>query len=107
MYEQAFRNRWPMDDDKRSEVLRVAMEIMTTSDKERNKIAAARLLMAAEAQNQSDQHKAVDVGVATRHDRVLAIASDLGIDPALIEDATAEAGSSVAGSAVESDTDSD
>jgi hypothetical protein len=50
--------------------------------------AAAKALMAAESQNQADEHKVIDVRVTTRHDELDAIAADLGIEIGAIEDAT-------------------
>jgi hypothetical protein len=47
--------------------------------------AAAKALLAAESQNQSDEHKLIDVSVATRHDELDAIAADLGIEIGAIE----------------------
>jgi hypothetical protein len=47
--------------------------------------AAAKALLAAEQQNQSDEHKLIDVSVATRHDELDAIAADLGIEIGLVE----------------------
>jgi hypothetical protein len=47
--------------------------------------AAAKALLAAESQNQRDDHKVVDVSIATRHDELDAIAADLGIEIGLVE----------------------
>lgn len=47
--------------------------------------AAAKALLAAEAQNQQDEHKVIDVNVATRNDNLDAIAIDLGLDLGLIK----------------------
>lgn len=43
--------------------------------------------MAAEKQNQDDEHKVVDVRIANRHAELDAIAADLGIEIGLVEDA--------------------
>lgn len=56
--------------------------------------SASKALLAAEGQNQADEHKAVDVQVSTRHDRLDAIAADLGIDIGLIEAVQGQADSS-------------
>ena len=57
--------------------------------------AAAKALMAAEAQNQADEHKVIDVSVSTRHDRLDEIAADLGIEVSVIESAAGKTDSSI------------
>ena len=47
--------------------------------------AAAKALIAAESQNQSDEHKVVDIELRAEHDRLDAIAADLGIEIDFIE----------------------
>jgi phosphosulfolactate synthase (CoM biosynthesis protein A) len=60
--------------------------IMLSGDaKPRDRISAGKALLAAEAQNQADEHKAVDVSLRTEHDRLDAIARDLGLEVGLIE----------------------
>jgi hypothetical protein len=59
--------------------------------------AAAKALLAAEAQNQADEHKAVDVSLRTEHDRLDAIARDLGINVGLIANAEGQSGGSDSG----------
>jgi hypothetical protein len=59
--------------------------------------------MSAEAQNQADEHKAVDVSLRAEHDRLDAIARDLGIEVGLIE--AAEGQSSGSDSGVEATAD--
>ena len=54
-----------------------------------------------ESQNQKDEHKVLDVRVATRHDELDAIAADLGIEVGVIEDAAGQGG--VSDLAVEAD----
>jgi hypothetical protein len=53
--------------------------------------AAAKALLAAESQNQSDEHKLVDVSLSTKNFELDAIASDLGIEVGVVEDATRKA----------------
>jgi hypothetical protein len=60
----------------------------------RERTSAFKAILAAEAQNQADEHKVIDVNVSTRHDRLDAIAADLGIEIGFIEAATREADSS-------------
>jgi phosphosulfolactate synthase (CoM biosynthesis protein A) len=72
--------------------------IMLSGDaKPRDRISAGKALLAAEAQNQADEHKAVDVSLRTEHDRLDAIARDLGLEVGLIEAAEGQSGGSVGG----------
>jgi hypothetical protein len=50
-----------------------------------------------ESQNQKDEHKAVDVSLRAEHDRLDAIARDLGLEVGLIEAAEGQSGGSVGG----------
>ena len=60
LYERAVRQRWPISDEMRETVIEEA-EAVLKSDEPKFKIQAARVLLLADAQNQSDMHKAVDV----------------------------------------------
>ena len=54
--------------------------------------------MAAEQQNQSDEHKVVDIGTAQqRNDRLAGIAADLGLDPDVILTIEGQASGGIAG----------
>ena len=66
-------------------------------------MAAMRILIAMEGQNQSDEHKVLDVNVATRHDRLAGIAADLGIEISVIEDVTGETDRGLDGIKIPSD----
>jgi len=69
--------------------------IMLSGDaKPRDRISAGKALLAAEAQNQADEHKAVDVSLRTEHDRLDEIARDLGLEVGLIEAAEGQSGGS-------------
>ncbi len=48
-----------------------------------------------EAQNQKDEHKFADIAIQQQHARLDAIATELGVDPRLIVDATEASGGSV------------
>jgi hypothetical protein len=48
-----------------------------------------------EAQNQRDEHKYVELKIQQQHARLDAIATELGVDPRLIVDATEASGGSV------------
>jgi len=101
MIQRAFEQRWKMDPGQRAAVVaRLLGVIANRNSSPREVTAAAKALLAAEAQNQADEHKAIDVRISTRHDRLDAIAADLGIEIGLIEAATREADSSVGGDAI-------
>jgi hypothetical protein len=80
-----------MSPDMRQEVIKALADVLTcSSTNPREKISAAKALISAEKQNQDDQHKAIDFAINAGHDRISAIANNLGIDPALVIDATTE-----------------
>ena len=95
---RALRQRWPIDDRQRNAIIRTMLGIMLSGDaKPRDRISAGKALLAAEAQNQADEHKAVDVSLRTEHDRLDAIARDLGIEVGLIANAEGQSGGSDSG----------
>lgn len=53
--------------------------------------AASRALLAAESQNQSDEHKVIDLNVSPRNVELDALAADLGVEIGVIEHAAREA----------------
>jgi len=55
------------------------------------------VILAAEQQNQLDEHKVIDVRVQTRHDELAGIAADLGIEVGAIEDAARQADCGIGG----------
>lgn len=65
--------------------------------------AAAKALISAESQNQSDEHKVVDIELRTEHDRLDAIAADLGIEVDFIEATARASGGGVGGDATNGD----
>jgi transcriptional regulator of acetoin/glycerol metabolism len=94
MMEKALKQRWPMTEEKRAIVINALLDVIQTSDKPREITAAARALMSAEAQNQTDEHKLIDA-ISNDHDRISQIAIDLGIDPNLIVDGSAASNSDI------------
>jgi len=83
---RALEQRWPVPDDVRAGLVRQMMAIVADrSCSPRERTSAFKAILAAEAQNQADQHKVIDVSVSTRHDRLDAIAADLGLEIGLIE----------------------
>lgn len=92
LYTMAINRRWSIPAELKHRIVEsIAIDI--ESDDSRIRSAARKCAIAIEKQNQADDHKLLDVAVQTRDDQLLAIASDLGIDPALITDA-AESGDS-------------
>jgi hypothetical protein len=100
MMARALEQRWPMPSQVREDVITALSAILTCeTTSPREKISAAKALISAEKQNQDDQHKAIDFAVNTRHDRISAIAINLGIDPAIVIDAAGEADRGIKGAA--------
>jgi ethanolamine utilization protein EutP (predicted NTPase) len=90
MIARAIEQRYPISPEFRSILVKRLINIVASKDaKNREAIAAARALLAAEAQNQADEHKVVDVSLSARNVELDRIAADLGIEPHLIVDGTA------------------
>ncbi len=99
MMAKALEQRWSMSPQTRKDVISALSDILTCSTTSpREKISAAKALISAEKQNQDDQHKAIDFALNTGHDRISAIANNLGIDPAVVIDAASESNRSLEGS---------
>jgi hypothetical protein len=95
---KAVCQRWPMTAEMRQEVLEKLCGIIRSPlASPREVTSAAKALMSAEAQNQADEHKAVDVSLRAEHDRLDEIARDLGIEVSLIEAAERQSGGGVGG----------
>lgn len=95
MLERAIKNRW-LTEDLKEEAIETIRRGLRCGDS-RAEQTAVRSLIAMEAQNQKDEHKVIDVRVVTRNDQIPAIAAELGIDLALVEDAARKAGSGIGG----------
>jgi len=103
MMRKAVTQRWPIPPEYREAIIKRAIRcVANPSSSEREANSASKLLLAAEAQNQADEHKVIDVRVATRNDQLDAIAADLGIEIGIIEDAARQADSGTGGAAEES-----
>lgn len=90
--ERALRERWPIKQEYREAIIKRLIRIIADPASSAREVASAsRALLAAEAQNQQDQHKIIDVNVATRHDQLASIAADLGIEIGVIEDVARQA----------------
>lgn len=89
MMARALTQRWPIKPEYKDAIIRRLIRVIADpSSSPREITAASKALMAAEKQNQEDEHKVVDVRIANRHAELDAIASDLGIDIRVIEDAS-------------------
>jgi TusA-related sulfurtransferase len=98
MMARALTQRWPISDKVRKAIVGRLVQVVTDPQSSPREVtSAAKALMAAEAQNQADEHKLVDVILSTRNDRLDAIAADLGIDQGLIESIARETGGSDSG----------
>ena len=76
MEAKALIERWPMDERTRQALIAKMTQIMLTA-KPREAIAAAKALLAAEGQNQSDEHKKLDEFSR----KLLQFAARFGIQP--------------------------
>jgi hypothetical protein len=80
--------RWPIKPEYREIIIRQLLKVIADpASSPREKTSAAKALMAAEAQNQSDEHKVIDV--KTRNIELDAIAAELGIETSIVLDAEA------------------
>jgi hypothetical protein len=88
---RAINKRWPIPEEFRGLIVGRLKTIITDGSDEiaLKAIAQVRQL---ELQNQKDDHKAIDVELALRNTDLDAIASDLGIEVRVIEDASRKAG---------------
>ena len=95
--------RWPVPDGEKSKTMERLYYLRDFAEKQSTQLAAAAAIIAAEGQNQKDEHKILDVSVETRHDKLDAIAQDLGIEVGLIEAIEGEADSGLDGTEAEFD----
>lgn len=95
---KALEQRWPVPKDLRASLVRQMMVIIADkSASPRERTSAFKALLAAEKQNQDDEHKVLDATLQHRDAKLSAIARELGIDPSLIVDATNQPDSSSEG----------
>lgn len=77
MMARALEQRWPMTPEVRKAVVGRLIKVLTDPEsKKREVIAASKALMAAEAQNQKDEHQRLD----DFKQRIIGIAERCGID---------------------------
>ena len=81
MIKRALQQRWPISPEYKAGLIRTLMAIaLDPNSSRRERTAAAKAIIAAESQNQQDEHKVIDVNVATRNDNLDEIAANLGLD---------------------------
>jgi stalled ribosome rescue protein Dom34 len=87
---RAIKKRWEIPAEFRDVVVGRLRDLIEEGDPEiaLKAIAEVRHL---ESQNQRDEHKVVDVSIAAGNFELDAIASDLGIEVGVVEDATRKA----------------
>ncbi len=91
---RAMKQRWEIPDRTRALIMdRLACILEAGADD--IALKAISELRHMEAQNQKDEHKYVELKIQQQHARLDAIATELGVDPRLIVDATEASGGSV------------
>src|SRR6056297_1540160 len=92
MIAKALTQRWEIKPEYRDALIRRLIKIIADpSSSPREVTAASKALISAEAQNQADEHKVVDVRIQQEHARLDAIAAELGVEQAVIEHVSREA----------------
>jgi hypothetical protein len=82
LWKRAMQERWPIKEQYREAMIRRVMQIIADPDSTKREVAtASRVLLAAEAQNQTDQRS--DDAVDQRRNRFLDVAAGLGIATAV------------------------
>lgn len=89
----AMRKRWDIPDDVKRDTIDTAASILRgVESSDRDKLAAARILLGAEKQNQDDEHKQTDIDRDNaKRCRLVALAARLGIAESVVLDAEAVA----------------
>ena len=85
---KAIIQRWPIKQEYRQAIIaRLVKIVADPKSSPREVTAASKALLAAEGQNQTDEHKIVDVELQRRNLELDTIAAELGIEKSLIVDA--------------------
>ena len=96
MIAKALTQRWPVKPEYRELLVKKLMKVIADPMSSPREItAAAKAIMAAEKQNQEDEHKLVDIELQQRNHRISTIAAELGIEEADILAIEAEASSDI------------
>jgi len=93
---KAVEQRWPMTAGIRRGIITKLIQVMASPDSSPREVtSAAKALMAAEKQNQEDEHKVVDVALIRHGDELSAIAAELGVSFNLPAITVGQAGSGI------------
>jgi len=85
MIQKALEQRWPIKPEYRDALVKRLLRIVADPQSSPREVtSAAKALMAAERQNQDDEHKVIDVELQRRDGELSQIAIELGIDPRII-----------------------
>jgi hypothetical protein len=102
MMARALTQRWPLSPEYRNIIVKQLMKVIADPQSSpREKTSAAKALMAAEQQNQADEHKLVDVRIHHKITELAEIAGEIGVDIDLIQDAERSRSGSVDGTEVD------
>jgi hypothetical protein len=100
MMARALIQRWPVKPEYKAELIEKLMQVIASpSSSPREVTAAAKAIMAAEKQNQEDEHKLVDIELQQRNHRISTIAAELGIEESAILAIEAEASGDISSDA--------
>jgi hypothetical protein len=88
MTAKALTQRWPLTKEQREAAVKRMLRVLVDPNaSHREATSAVKALASLEAQNQSDEHKVIDV--KTRNIELDAIAAELGIETSIVLDAEA------------------
>jgi len=94
MLQRAIRNRWLDTDELKRKAQERTLEHLESENPRLQSIGVSNVLM-MESQNQKDEHKFADLIVQTRNAELAEIASDLGIEESVVQDAESQSGGSI------------
>lgn len=98
MLTRALEQRWPIKPEYREAIIKRLLRVIADPQSSPREVASAsKALLAAEKQNQEDEHKLIDVSIQHEHNRLDAIASELGIEQDFIEAVARKAGANFSG----------
>jgi hypothetical protein len=89
----AMRKRWDIPDDVKRDTIAAVVAIQSSVESsDRDRLAASKIILAAEKQNQDDEHKQTDIDRDNaKRCRLVALAARLGIAESVVLDAEATA----------------
>jgi hypothetical protein len=82
--------RWPIKPEYRAAIINKLIQVVASPESSPREVtAAAKAILAAEAQNQVDEHKVVDVHTQQGGFDLAAIAAEIGVDFGVVSNAEA------------------